>query len=64
MFLLFHFIFTYIYVFLLLYGMCLMFSLGYYVTIYVLLTYVHGGYFMYFDKVSCFSLALGLDQMI
>ena len=22
------------------------------------------GYFMYFDKVSCFSLALGLDQMI
>ena len=61
MFLFFHFVFTYMYLFFVLYGMCLMFSWGYYICAADICAW---GYFMYFDKVSCFSLALGLDQMI
>ena len=37
--------------FLLLYGMCLMFSWGYYIFAADICAW---GYFMYFDKVSCF----------
>ena len=59
MLLFFNFIYTYIYVFLLLSGMCLMFC--WYICAADICAW---GYFMYFDKVSCFSLALGLDQMI
>ena len=56
----FHFVFTYIFIyFLLLYGMCLMFSWGYYIRAADICAWV---YFMYFDRVS--PLALGLDQMI
>ena len=56
-----NFIYTYIYVFLLLSGMCLMFCWGYYICAADICAW---GYFIYFDKVSCFSLVLGLDQMI
>ena len=62
MLLFFHFIYAYIYVcVLLLSGMCLMFSWGYYICAADICAW---GYFMYFDKVSCFSLALGWEQMI
>ena len=46
------------------YMVCVWCSLG--VTIYVLLTYVHGFYFMYFDRVSCFSLGtwIGSNDLI
>ena len=52
MLLFFHFIYAYIYVcVLLLSGMCLMFSWGYYICAADICAW---GYFMYFDKVSCF----------
>ena len=60
----FHFVFTYISIyFLLLYGMCLMFSWGYYIRAADICAWV---YFMYFDRVSCFSLGtwIGSNDLI
>ena len=59
----FHFVFTYIYLFIFFcYMVCVWCSLG--VTIYVLLTYVHGFISCILTGSHVFPLALGLDQMI
>ena len=58
----FHFVFTYIFIYFSCYMVCVWCSLG--VTIYVLLTYVHGFISCILTGSHVFPLALGLDQMI